>query len=183
MCTVAAGIALSAASTLWGGLQQQRAASAQAAAVQAQAEDQAALLRYNAEQAQQDAANVRTQETEQIEELYERRRALQGAQAAAFGASGSLLTSGDFSNINYGTFETTERDIAALRANYNTQAIRYLNEAGVSEWQATNVLTGAANQANVIRTNARSSLLGSALSAGSLLASNWDSLFGPRRTV
>ena len=178
MCTIAAGIATSVAGTLFGGLSSSSAANAQASATLAQAQSQANILEYNAAQARADAQTVREQETDAVQQLYNQRAALQGEQRVAAGASGTVAAGGDLANIEIGTFETTEQDLASLRSNYARQISQYVNESNISSWQASNVLQGAQVQASAIRSSGRSSVLGSLLSAGSTVASNWTDLFG-----
>lgn len=174
----AIGTALSVGGTIWQGYVNQQSANAQANAAMAQAESQARVLEYNAQQARADAAETTRQETDADRDLRYEQRAVRGSQAASVGASGSVLSSGDMTNISASTSMLQEQDLEANRKNYATQRNKYLNEAGVANWQAGLTRQGGKRQASILRSSGKNALLGSILTAGGTVASRWDDLFG-----
>lgn len=178
MCTLAAGLAISAIGTVWQGYVNSQAASAQAYAAEQQAEYQAQINEYNARQARADAETVTEQETDADLQLRQQRRALRGAQYASVGGSGTLLSSGDIANLDASTFMQSEQDLAMNRRNYNLNRLQYLNEATGQEWQAANTRAAGRYQSMLLRRQGKNAILGSILTAGGMVASRWDDLRG-----
>lgn len=176
MCTVAIGVALSAASTLWGGYMQNKNLNAQADIATQQAESAARVYEYNAAQARADAERVTGNETEADLELRQRQRAVRGTQAAQAGASGTALI-GDYGNIALGTAVTQEQDLSALRKNYAAQRMNFFSQAQSSDYQAASSRIAGQNQASALRSQGSSGLLGSLLTVGGTLAGKWDDMF------
>ena len=115
----------SAASSVMSGLSQSQAMRAQAAGA-----------RYNQDVALMNAAQVRQAWDFKERQMRERKLRLLGAQQVGYGAAGVEPGEGTPLEVMASTAAEIERDIAAERFNYQTQARRYETQAGFYDFEA-----------------------------------------------
>ena len=169
----AAATILSAVSTIGGGIMQYNALRAQAAAAQAQAEAQAQRSEQNAQLARNEAQATSEAGAREEEKLRDKIRRVQGAQAAAYGASGLSLASGSAGTVMADTAVEGEEDVTTLRENYQRKKFSIMNQA-----------TNYDHDAALSRAQGSAALGGSLLRAAGLVSKKWDSMFqasAPRR--
>ena len=179
----AAATILSAVSTIGGGIMQYNASRAQAAAARAQAEAQARRSEQNAQLARNEAQATSEAGAREEEKLRDKIRRVQGAQAAAYGASGLSLASGSAGTVMADTAVEGEEDVTTLRENYQRKKFSIMNQATNYDHDAAlSRMTGSA-QASAYRAQGSAALGGSLLSAAGLVSEKWDSMFpsAPRR--
>lgn len=180
----AAATILSAVSVIGGGIMQYNALRAQAAAAQAQAEAQAQRSEQNAQLARNEAQATSEAGAREEEKLRDKIRRVQGAQAAAYGASGLSLASGSAGTVMADTAVEGEEDVTTLRENYQRKKFSIMNQATNYDHDAAlSRMTGNA-QASAYRAQGSAALGGSLLSAAGLVSKKWDSMFqtyAPRR--
>ena len=162
---------------------QYNASRAQAAAARAQAEAQAQRSEQNAQLARNEAQATSEAGAREEEKLRDKIRRVQGAQAAAYGASGLSLSSGSAGTVMADTAVEGEEDVTTLRENYQRKKFSIMNQATNYDHDAAlSRMTGNA-QASAYRAQGSAALGGSLLSAAGLVSKKWDSMFtsAPRR--
>ena len=138
MCWVAAiPIAMMAVS----GVMSTVSASQEAAAANAAADSNAAVLRQNAENALYEAKYAKDQAARNVQQKQLETGALIGEQRARMGASGAVVASGSFMDLVANTAAEGAREAMAMAQEGDVASWRHEVQAGQYEWQARMTLS------------------------------------------
>lgn len=177
MGTIAA-VALSAASTVFGGIAQANAARQQAAIQRQEAEHAARQQEFNAQRARVEADDIADKARDEEKRMRDQAAQVKGAQRAAIGASGFDVGSGSAMDLLRETEIIEDEDAYTIRFNAKRAQGARIAEAQNSEWGAKASRVAGENKARATNNAGKAALWGSLLSAGSLVASKWDYMFG-----
>ncbi len=171
-------IGLSAAAAIGGGIMQYNAARNHADAAEATANAQARIQEQNSQRARDEAEATTKAGAQEEDKLRDRLRAIQGAQAAGYGASNLSLASGSPLAVSADTAVQGDEDIATYDQNTARRKFALVNQAQDYELNARLTRQSGQNQASALRSSGNAALAGSVFSAAGTVANKWTNMFG-----